>query len=237
MEYQKVMVVICDDDRNIQNLLYNCLEEYQKGKLFEFQIKTFSSGEELLNYESIEQCDLLFLDIEMKDVNGIQVSHILRELRKLDNLQIIFVSAFDRYMKEMFDVRPFQYLSKPILKEKLFSTLDSFCRLYTKNTTVFSFKIGRIAYRVPYGEIIYFESCRRKIIIHTITDTYEFYEKMDVLEEILKRGSFYRIHQSYLVNPIFIKHYSSQYIILENGLKIAISAKYKKEFLEMQLSE
>lgn len=90
MEYQKVMVVICDDDRNIQNLLYNCLEEYQKGKLFEFEIKTFSSGEELLNYESIEHCDLLFLDIEMKDVNGIQVSHILRELRKLDNLQIIY---------------------------------------------------------------------------------------------------------------------------------------------------
>lgn len=60
---------------------------------------------------------------------------------------------------------------------------------------------------------------------------------MDVLEEILKRGSFYRINQSYLVNPFFIKHYSSQYIILENGLKIAISAKYKKEFLEMQLSE
>lgn len=237
MNYQKNIIAICDDDKNIQNMLYNYLEEYEKNKSFEFEIVTFSSGEELLNSRVINQCDLIFLDIEMKNINGIQVSYILRTLKELDDLQIVFVSAYDKYMREMFDAHPFQYLSKPISKEKLFSTLDSFCRMYTKNATIFSFKVGRSLYRIPYGEIIYFESCRRKIMIHATSATYEFYEKMDILEKGIKEGSFYRIHQSYLVNPLFIEQYSSQYIILKNGFKISISSKYKKEFLKMQLSE
>lgn len=235
MGYQEITVIICDDDKNTRNQIYNYLEEFEMGNQCRFDIKTFSTGQEMMESSSIEECELLFLDIEMGALNGIEVSHILREQQGRDELQIIFVSAYDRYMKEMFEVRPFNYLSKPFTAEKFNITLERFLRLHKKSSEFFTFKIGRALYRLPYGEILYFESSKRKIIIHTKDETMDFYGKLDELEKELKENSFFRIHQSYLVNPIYIKNYSSHEVTLINELKISISSKYKKTFLKMQI--
>lgn len=235
MGCQEVKVIICDDDKNIQNQIYNYLEEFEVSNSCRFDIKTFSSGAEMMQSSAIEECELLFLDIEMGALNGIEISHICREQRGWDELQIIFVSAYDKYMKEMFDARPFNYLSKPFTKEKFHDTLEKFLRLHKKCSSIFTFKIGRELYRLPYKEILYFESSKRKILLHTKDGVSGFYGKLDELEAELKENSFFRIHQSYLVNPVHIRTYSAHGITLINGLEIPISSKYKKAFLQMQI--
>ena len=235
MGYQEVKVIVCDDDKNVRNQIYNYLEEFELCNQCRFDIKTFASGEEMMKSSAIEECELLFLDIEMGALNGIEVSHIFREQQGRDELQIIFVSSYDRYMREMFEVRPFNYLSKPFTKEKFNDTLEKFLRLHKKSSAIFTFKIGRELYRLPYKEILYFESSKRKITLHTKDDTMDFYGKLDELETELKENSFFRIHQSYLVNPVHIRTYSSHGVTLINGLEIPISPKYKKAFLQMQI--
>lgn len=237
MGYQYVKVIVCDDDENTQNQIYNYLEEFESCNQCRFDIRTFSSGEELMASSAIDECDLLFLDIEMGALNGIEVSHFFREQQGRDELQIIFVSSYDKYMKEMFEVRPFNYLSKPFTKEKFNDTLGKFLRLHKKNSAVFTFKVGRELYRLPYREILYFESSKRQIILHTKDDTMDFYGKLDALEMELNENSFFRIHQSYLVNPTHIKTYSSHCVTLANGVEIPISTKYKKAFLQMQIMQ
>jgi len=154
----------------------------------------------------------------------------------LNNLQIVFVSAYDKYMRSMFDVRPFQYISKPVVKEKLFNTMDVFCSLFMKKSEYFSFKIGKEVHRVPCQEIIYFESCGRKVRLHTNEKCFEFYEKLNVLEKVLEGACFCRIHQSYMVNPQYIGQYSAQQVVMQNGERIPVSGKYKKSFIKMQFS-
>ncbi len=233
---QKIAIGICDDDKNIQNYLYNALEEYGSIHSCEFDIYTFSFGEDLLKSKTIFQCDLLFLDVEMGNMDGIRTAHVLRELTELENLQIIFVSAHEKYMKSMFDVRPFHFLSKPVSKEKLFETMDAFCKFYRRRCEYFSFQAARTVHRVPCEQILYLESRGRKIYIHTMGECFTFYGKLDVAEHELENAGFYRIHQSFLINPKFIGQYSPRQVMMKNGVTIPISEKYKSRFLEMQFS-
>lgn len=233
---QKIIIGICDDEKSIRNLLYNYIEEYGALYKYEFDIHTFMLGEDLLNSKSIYQCDLLFLDVEMGNINGIQTAHFLRELSELENLQIVFVSAHDKYMKSMFDVRPFQYISKPVSKEEFFKTLDSYCKFFIRKCDFFSFKTGRTMHRLPCSDILYFESKGRKIFLYTKQECIEFYDKLNVLERSLENAGFYRIHQSYLVNPYYIVQYSTQHVVMQNGVTIPVSGKYKSRFIEMQFS-
>jgi DNA-binding LytR/AlgR family response regulator len=237
MAYQTIKVIICDDDKNIRNQIYNYLEEFESSNYCKFDINTFESAEEMMKTAALEDCELLFLDIEMGALNGIEASHIIRDQQDRVELQIIFISAYDRYMKEMFEVRPFNYLSKPLTKERFNETLEKFIRLHKKNSTYFTFNTGRNLYRLSYKEILYFESSKRKIIVHTKDGTSDFYGKLDELVVDLKENSFFRIHQSYLVNPMHIKFYSSQSVTLVNGLEIPISAKYRRAFLNMQITQ
>lgn len=123
--------------------------EYQIGTTYEFDIYVYSSGEILLQSVSNVNCDLLFLDIELGGINGIEVSHILRNLEERENLQIVFISSHDKYMREMFNVRPFQYLSKPLSETDLTTTLNTFMKLHRIKSTVFCFKKGKTIYRYP----------------------------------------------------------------------------------------
>lgn len=79
MGYQEIKVVICDDDKNIRNQIYNYLEEFEGYNQCRFDIKTFSTGEEMIKSSAMEECELLFLDIEMGVLNGIKLSHMIRE--------------------------------------------------------------------------------------------------------------------------------------------------------------
>ena len=233
---QKIIIGICDDEKNTQNLLYNHLEEYGQKKHYEFDIHTFSLGEELLASKFLSQCDLLFLDVEMGSVNGIETAHFLRKAEELEDLQIVFVSAYDKYMKSMFDVRPFQFLSKPVSKEKLFETMDAFCKSFLRKCEYFSFQAGREVHRLPCSQILYLESRGRKIFVYTTEECFSFYGKLTAAEQALENAGFYRIHQSFLVNSNAVGQYSPRQVILKNKTLIPISAKYKSHFLEIQFS-
>ncbi len=235
MVYQAVKTIICDDHKETRNQIYNYLEEFGSNHFCEFDIHTFASSGEMMHSSALEECELLFLDIEMGEPDGIEVSRILRNQQGREEIQIIFISAYDRYMKDMFEARPFYYLSKPFSKDKFFYVVDKFLSLYKKYSGVFSFKTGRETYRLPYKEILYFESVKRKIIIHAKGGSLDFYGKLDELEGDLNKNSFFRIHQSYLVNPMHIKLYSARSVTLVNGLEIPISTKYRKTFLQMQI--
>ena len=236
MRFDEINVAICDDDENIIKILYNHLEKYEEKKACSFNVSTYLSGEELLESSFLNECDLLLLDIEMCSINGIELAHIIRENLK-ENLQIIFISSYDKYMKEMFDVHPFNYLTKPISENKFFDALDKYIRYCRKTRTVFTYKVGREIYRIKYKDILYFESTKRIINIYAKEDIYSFYGKLDEVELEVLEKCFYRIHQSYLVNPEYIRTYSPRSVTLENGFTIPISAKYKSNFLQMQVEQ
>ena len=222
-----MQVAICDDEKNIRELIGDKV----KTQFQEAAIDFYSSGDELLLSE--KPMDILFLDIQMSGRNGIDTA---RELRKKDKRSIIiFVTAAEEYVFQAFDVGAFHYIVKPIDDEKFAEVL---CRavdqLEEKN---FNEKAqeekhllinnGGVHIKVKIDDIIYAEVFNRKVVIHKMDETIEYYGKMSDLET-LAGDSFFRPHRAYLINFKYVEKYDSTTIYLEKGTALMAKQNYSE---------
>ena len=218
-------IAICDDEKNIRELIGDkVVKQYP-----EVEIVSFSSGEELLL--SDKNIDILFLDIQMSGRNGMETA---RELRKKDkNVILIFVTAVEEYVFQAFDVGAFHYIVKPIDDAKF---MDVLCRavdeLGSKRKDVneaeeryLMINNGGVHTKVIFDDIIYAEVFNRKIVIHKMDDTIEYYGKMSDLES-LAGDNFFRPHRAYLVNFKYVEKYDASTIYLEKGIVLMAKQNY-----------
>lgn len=228
-------VAVCDDEKEICLEIRSYLDAYIKDGMVE--VKLFTSGEKL--YETIsagKHFDLIFLDIELKLLNGVAVGQKIREELHDETIHIVYISGKPEYALELFAIRPLNFLIKPFTKEQIIDLLKKAMRLSVIYQDVFEFKIGQTFHKIRYGDILYFESCTRKVCLHTEKREYEFYEKLNHVEK--RTGDYFlRIHHSFLVNPLYIEHYEYNKIYLLNMQDLPISESYRKQVRERLLNE
>lgn len=224
-----IKIAICDDEKNIRNYLMSLIREQNT----ECEITEYASADEYLS-SGLEH-DLLFLDIELKGsasgMDGMGMARQIRGMGKIKQPVIIFVTGYEKYVYDAFDVDAFQYLVKPVNEQKfaeVFSRAQD--RILTeaeqkKKTLVIQYAGANKA--IPLDNIYYMESQSHKIVLYTKDGKVEYYAKIGELEEELQ-GQFCRIHKGYLVNLSYVDEYSRTEIILTNGDKLPLS-KYKYE--------
>lgn len=222
-----MQIAICDDEKNIRELIGDKV----KTQFPEAEIDFYSSGDELLLTD--KPMDILFLDIQMYGRNGMETA---RELRKIDKRTIIiFVTAAEEYVFQAFDVGAFHYIVKPIDDEKFTEVL---CRaveelegknLYDKPHDEKHLLInnGGVHMKVKIDDIIYAEVFNRKVVIHKMEETIEYYGKMSDLET-LAGDSFFRTHRAYLINFKYVEKYDSTTIYLEKGTALMAKQNYSE---------
>lgn len=230
-----IKVCVCDDDVTIANRICIILESLSREKSIEIKTDVFYDGITLIDnlgrYNSMY--DIIFLDIEMKDLNGIETA---KQLRLRDEFAyIIYVTSHENYAIETFSVRPYQFVLKPFKDEVI---EKHFLDIYEKLSDVdeyFEFKYNKAYYKLHLNDIMFFESQARRIIIH-IKDgkTYEYYDRLDNVKEKVNnsKSDFLRIHKSTLVNSKYIKIKSQNEVELMDGTILAISDNKRKEINE-----
>lgn len=230
-----IKIAICDDDTMFASELESLViqESQRLGTRVETDI--FSDGKTLLNnIEYGKHYSLIFIDIEMKYMDGITTA---RHIRKMDrSVLLIYISGYDKYLKELFEVEPFRFLSKPLVP-KQFSRYfeEARHRIGETTDTFYQFTFNKEVRKVPLKDIVYFESRNRVINIILQDNTYEhFYGKLNNVEKELaeSRQYFLRIHQSFLVNYNYIKSINFSSIVLNFGDKeqeLKISEDRQKE--------
>lgn len=200
-----INVAICDDENivtiEVENLLLNVAKRY----FIPINIEVYTDGSGLeKDIDKGEEFDIIFLDIEMEQ-DGILTAKKIREEGK-DSL-IIYMSNYERYLKELFEVETFRFLNKPIdaiKTEKYF--LDAVEKI-KKDKNYFVYQYNRQTNRLRTKDIMYFESNKRKVLIHKKDGgILEFYGKLNDIERRLSVDSnqFIRTHQSFLVNSVYI---------------------------------
>ena len=232
-------IAICDDEVSITGILDTMLEKIAKRNFIKIETEVFSAGEQLeKEVKRKAYFDLIFLDIEMKGEDGITAARKIREIDR--NVLIIYVTSHENYMQESFLVRPFRFVVKPI-EEKVLEKhfLDAYEEISSYDS-YFRYKNKRIEWKTPLRDILYFESRRRKIYMVTEKEIFEFYDRLNEVEERLKSGKavFLRVHQSFLVNYRHIEGLAYDYLIMDNGKRISISEDRRKliseEYCEME---
>lgn len=234
-----MQIAICDDDAGTTAYMESLLLKICNLKKIAVEISIFFSGEELLSYIHKNHFffDLIYLDIEMEHMNGIETAKRLRAFD--DRLLLIFISAYDQYCKQLFEVEPFRFLDKPILTEQFDSFFLAAIKRITASKRMLSFHYQHSFYQLPLQEIIYLESQRRLVIVHSTLGEYQFYGKLNELEHQLENSidPFFRIHQSFFVNYRFIYKITYQTVELKNHTILPISEgrreKLQKDFISM----
>lgn len=220
-------VAICDDNGAICSEIENILEKFFSTELIQYEIDSFSSGEELLKeLKSKEKYDLIYLDIELAELNGVVVGRYIREEMLDDFTQIVFISAKPSYALELFQVRPMNFLVKPFTGKQVIDALQKTLELQGRQTRIFLYKSGKLENRIPYKDIMYFSSDAKKILIHRRDGVDSFYGKLSELK--LPTSDFIQIHKSFIVNKQFVVRFKFDSVLLSNSEELPISRVYRK---------
>ena len=212
-------IAVCDDSSLDRELFVALLHHYFVNKPISNEIIQYENGVDLLHdVEDDMWFDIVFLDIYMNDLLGIDVAHKLRSLGYRGH--IIFLTATADFAVDSYEVEALGYLLKPQSFEKLSQVMDRAIRTMTTNT--YLVKNHSKIIRVPYHEILYAESMNSKCIMHCCNDqSYVIYKRLTTIEHELNDKRFLRCHQSYLVNMDHIHQVDSQFTLV-TGDTVAI---------------
>lgn len=219
-------LLLCDDEIEFTKEFAKQLEGYFLSRQVSFQLFVFSNGEDLL--KSDISPDIIFLDIKMGGLSGIETARILR--KNQNRSKIIFLTAYKQYVFDAFDVDASHYLIKPVKEEKLEAVLDHVMKQLTSAKTQFlTVQSGSCIQRFSYTDILYLEVRNRKVTIHSQVGTVDFYEKLDTLEKCLP-VHFFRCHRSFIVNMDFVARICKTDLFLSNGELIPVSKRKYQDF-------
>lgn len=220
-----IKTAICDDEPAFTGFIQTLLERIAGEYHLSVEISVFLSGRSLLEeYRNGTHFDLIFLDIEMNELDGIETAKRIREQDY--HALIVYISSHEEYLRQLFEAEPFRFLKKPVAYEEFLSVfLQAQKRITAMQNNYFCFRCGKSITKVLCRDILYFESSGRKVILHTLQHTYEFYDKLNHVEESLKEFHFARIHKAYLVNIDNVESFQYERLSLTDGTILSISEK------------
>ncbi len=222
-----VKIAVCDDEKNIRTYLVSLI----KRQGAECSITEYASADEFLS--DGREHDLVFLDIEMGGSGaGLDGMGLARHIRGMDACRqpvIIFVTGYEKYVYDAFDVGAFQYLLKPVDEQKfaeVFSrALGQVLSEEEQRKKKLVIQYGGEGRAIPLNDIYYMESRNHNIVLYLKSGNIEYYAKIGDLEEELA-GQFYRIHRGYLINLFHVEGYDKTEVRMANGDKLLLS-RYK----------
>ena len=231
-----IKIAICDDEANIRAYLSSLIG----AQSCPCEIVEYASAGDCL--ADTQEIDLLFLDIELtidrSGLDGMALARKIRERATGTQPVIIFVTGYERYVFDAFDVGAFQYLLKPVDEEKFAQVFSrAVAQIGTareKPGRVLTLQSANTSKTVPLDSIYYIESSNHKVELHLKDGEFVCYAKIGDLELELQ-DQFFRIHKGYWVNLVYVAGYSKTEVTLTNGEKLLLS-KYKyQDFVKAYL--
>ena len=221
-------IAVCDDEHKDIERLKDLIERYDEDNHIGFTIYEYCSATDLLRaVRAGSDFDMIFLDINMDDMDGLTLAKKIRE--KQDDVPIILVTAFMNYALDGYKVRASRFLIKDDLDKTFTECMDDICReVYRKSKTVILPCVeGNI--RLKVSEILLIETDEHKNIIKLKDQTYQIYEKISTLEDMLKGYGFLRIHKSFLVNMEHIRSINNYILTMNDGKQLSVpKARYRQ---------
>lgn len=227
----KTNFIICDnvkEDRDeIRDLLDKCMAIQEESVTF----LEFDSGEALLDYMQTGSADIIFLDIYMDLLNGVQTARKLRELGYQSGL--VFISNSSEYAVESYRVRADYYLLKPLSYDDIVNAITACLQKSVDSSKIFSQTLTitnqHKTIEIPQVTITYIEISNRILTLHCIDKDFQTYGTLDSILKDLNSNYFIKPNRSFVVNMYYIQSLKHDQIILKNNIALPLSRLNAKE--------
>ncbi len=197
----KYKIAICDDEQEQIEYISSIVASWCTREGHHCEIRTFASAEAFLfEYEDDKTYDILLLDVEMKNMDGIELAKRIR--RDNNRAEIIFITSHFEFVGEGYEVDALHYLIKPVSADKLTQVLAKAAEKLSAEAPSVVISCEGETVKLYESVILYVESFRHYIVIHTKDKEYRLKESISAFEDKLS-DDFYRSHRSYLVS---LKH-------------------------------
>ena len=227
-----ITIGICEDETLFVSELDKLIHKYSSTKGIDLRALAFPDGEQLLASRQIP--DVILMDIKLPGQDGMEV---VRRLRAWGcSSQVIFITAYQQYVFQAFDLDAVHYLLKPVTAEKLLPILDKAVkRAAAQAEKTILLTNGTVSARIPTGDILYCEALDHQITVHTTTGCFQFFGTLDAMQEKLADSRFFRCHRSYLVNMYRIIGRKQGTAIVAGGDEVLVARRKQREFAQRLL--
>ncbi|WP_130892080.1 LytR/AlgR family response regulator transcription factor [Fusobacterium ulcerans] len=232
--------IIVEDEFPAREELKFFIEKHEEIELE----KEFDSPLDALKYLQDNKIDIIFLDINMPELDGMSLGKILSKLN--ENLKIVFITAYKEYAAEAFEIKAFDYLLKPYSEKRINEVLENLTKERKSEHIKDISKINKVTvtsgdkmYVISINNIYYIEAGEKESMVYTKDNSYSSKIKISKWEEMLPKNKFYRTHRSYMVNLDKITEvepwFNGTYVLKIQDLKfkIPVSRNNIKEFKEI----
>lgn len=224
-----IIIGICDDEIIYREYIKELCERFFMPDTHLHKYIEFASGEEVLSYTG-EQMQLLFLDVEMGTMDGLQV---LDHLQSIDRVwRVVFVTSHEENVWNAFSLKTLGFSKKPVQYEQVAKWMEIAIREYKENQ-VFDYSTlgGKRCNKLE--DIFYFEAAGNYSYLGLENEKHLVNEKLKKWHEVMGQTTFVRIHKSYLINMQHIKRWESDKVLLENGILLPIGRSYSQQAKEL----
>lgn len=225
-----ISVAICDDIPAAGEAVHGVLSAFGAQNNHNFSIQHFTSGRSLTDRLEIEYFDIIFLDVQLQNESGIDVGREIRQSTLNGASILVFMSVADAPASKIASLAPLEYTLKPVTMESIGQVMAQAVQVVTERNQRFTARTAHKTHHVPLKDILYFESDRRLIHIHTAKESLTCYGKLNEIQSSLRSSQFIRIHHSYLVNFAHIQSYNTVQlqVTLPDGRVLPISQSKRK---------
>ncbi len=213
-------IAICDDRQEDIDYISKVVKGWAATSGYMINIKTFLSAEAFLfHYDDESDYDILLLDIEMGQMNGVELAKKVRAGNR--EVQIVFISGYNDYIADGYDVEALHYILKPVHADKLKAVLDRACEKLKKNEAALIFDLPDGMVRIPLYEIRYIEVRANYVTIHADKEVSVKTTLSSIGEKLDE--AFFKVGRSYIVNMRYIRKVTKTEVILEGEISVPLS--------------
>jgi len=231
-----LQIAICDDNIPTCALVEDILLKCKKTMALNFKIDVFYSATALIEYLNLGNVyDLIFLDIEMDSLNGIEAGKYIRNSLGDYSTEIVYISGSNSYDRQLFAVQPLDFVPKPVKEDAVFNVLNIALKRKGRLGNVFHYQKEGAIFKVPLEKILYFESKGRKVEIATTTDVDEFYGTLRAVVGRVPKQQFLQINRYMIINYQHAIKITSDIVTLSNGKSYSIGRSKKEELVSFML--
>lgn len=214
-----IKVAICEDSDIDRDMLGEIVGFLMDDRGIDYQVDLYRNGENLVSCYKNKPYDLIFLDIMMNEIDGIETGKLIRGMD--GSVEIVYCTSSSDFAIAAYEVHAMGYLVKPYEPGRIGAVIDYFIQKHPQEEKNYiEVKSKRKSLIIPYKDIIHLESDNKVVYIYTTTQgAVKVYNKLDTLEKELKDERFLRCHQSYLVNMQYVAGLvDSDFIMIDNRM-------------------